>query len=153
MQQMQTAAPALGTITPIPVQFHEQISPPRPPAAASLLTCTSHVPADRCGPIPNIHTPSWAAWLHAHLTPQQRNPGQPQVQNSPSPIFLICTDSSACPEFIFHTNKELEETPQPHSVRHFSTEPPILSKRKTCTESLGFSSGLNKASSSKVSQH
>lgn len=69
-------------------------------------------PSGRRGPIPDIHTPSRAAWLHAHLTPQH-NPEQPAVQNSPPPVFQTRTDFSACPELIFHTNKGLEETPQP----------------------------------------
>ena len=115
---MRAAAPALGIVTSIPVQFQDQILlPPRLFVARfPRYLNPPHLPSDRLAPILNIIMfPSSLGSLvlhrlHATLTesPERNNPRPPEVQQQ---LFLKDTDFCASSAFIFHVNEKLEKTP------------------------------------------
>lgn len=160
LQQMQAAAPALGTVTPIPVRFHHQILllprllaacfPPylNPLHLPSAGVCPSQTAA--------LFPASRAVWLCTHLvpptlsaSPEQQNPRSPEMEQL-SLIFLTYTDFCASSAFVFHISHH--PAMRGSSSQSHQHQAILGGKRKTFQESLKFTFGLNKASSSEIFQ-
>jgi len=116
---MRAAAPALGIVTPIPIQFQDQILSPSLPLFAARFPrylSTLRLPSDRLVPILNtIMFPSSLGGsvrhrLRATLTasPGQNGPRPPEVHQK---LFFKVTHFCASSAFIFHVNEKLEKAP------------------------------------------
>lgn len=115
---MRPAAPALGIVTPIPIQFQDQILLPPRLLVAHFPRYPNplHLPSDELAPVLNIvMVPSSLGSSAQHrlcatLTapPEQNNPRPPEVQQQ---LFLKATDFCASSAFVFHINERLEKMP------------------------------------------